>query len=74
MNKKTSHETAEYSCNQRYKLLRYPEASRYLSIAETTLRRWASEKRIPHIKIGGRVLFDIQELNRFIESARIGIQ
>ena len=36
-----------------------------------TLRRWASERRIPVVKLGGRVLVAEQELEKFIESRSI---
>lgn len=51
--------------------LRYREAAEYLGIAEITLRRWVSERRIEHLKVGKAVLFNPADLEAFIESNRV---
>jgi excisionase family DNA binding protein len=42
--------------------------SRYTSLAETTLYEWASVGKIPSIKIGRRVLFDLQDIDKIMNS------
>lgn len=48
------------------KLISYSEAAQILTVAEVTLRRWVSERRIPYLKIGRSVRFDIAELEAWI--------
>ena len=52
-------------------LMTYKDTARTLGIAETTLRRWVSERRIPHLKLGRAVRFDPQELDRWIRSRAV---
>jgi len=49
----------------------YEEASRLLGCAESTLRRWASLKRIRHLKIGSRVRFWASDLEEFLDQAEV---
>jgi len=39
------------------KLLDIEEAAEFLGLAEKTLYSYTSARKIPHVKIGGRVLF-----------------
>lgn len=55
-------------------LLTYKEASQRLRIAEITLRKWVSHKRIPYIKIGRAVRFDSEELDRWIRAHTIEME
>jgi len=51
------------------RLLTATEAAEYLGVAESTIRGWASQGRIPKVKIGGTALrFDVKELDLLIES------
>jgi len=43
------------------------EASQYLGFAVHTIYGWTSQRRIPFVKIGGRIPFDKQRLDRWIE-------
>lgn len=43
------------------------EAAEYLGFAVHTLYGWTSQKRIPHVKIGGRVRFDKRKLDQWLE-------
>lgn len=54
------------------RLIGIKEAARYLDISTNTLYTWVSQKRIPHVKIGRLVKFDLETLDRFIESNVIG--
>lgn len=42
--------------------LRSPEAAEALSISERTLHDWTRAGTIPHIRIGGCVLYPVREL------------
>lgn len=53
------------------RLITAKEAGQYLSISTDTIYRLASLKKIPYIKIGDRVLFDIKALDRWIEKNMI---
>jgi excisionase family DNA binding protein len=49
------------------KLLPVDEAARALSISIHTLRAWVSQKRIPYVKLGRRVLFRSEDLQAYID-------
>jgi len=44
------------------------EVSEMLGIALGTMRRWASQKRVTTIRLGGRVLMRQSDIDRLIES------
>lgn len=44
------------------------EISEYTSLPIKTLYDWASCGKIPSIKCGRRVLFDLEDINRFLQS------
>ena len=50
--------------NKRYCSIK--EVSEYTSIPAKTLYEWASQGRIPSIKIGRRVLFDLHDIDVFM--------
>ncbi len=47
------------------------ECSEYLGITKGTLYAWVSHKRIPYIKIGKLVKFDVKEIDHWIRVRRI---
>ncbi len=49
------------------RLITAKEASQYLSLSTDTIYQMASRKKLPYLKIGGRVLFDIKTLDHWIE-------
>ena len=53
------------------RLITAKEASQYLSLATETIYRMASLKKLPYLKIGDRVLFDIKALDHWIEKHMI---
>ena len=53
------------------KLLKLDEVADRTGLSLYTLRRWASERRIPIVKLGGRVLVAEGDLHRLIESCSI---
>jgi len=53
------------------RLITAKEASQYLSLSTDTIYRMASLKKLPYLKIGDRVLFDIKTLDQWIERRMI---
>ena len=54
------------------KLLNVKEAASYLNLAEQTLHNYRSKSEPPnYVKLGKRVLYELSELEKFIESNRI---
>jgi excisionase family DNA binding protein len=56
--------------------LTYPKASEHLAamgvpLAENTLRRMVSQKRIPFLKLSKRVLFDTDSLSAWLKSRSV---
>ena len=52
-------------------LIPVKEASQWLGISVFTLYSWALAHRIPHYKIGKRVLFSRDDLKRWLEEHRV---
>lgn len=53
--------------SRRKRLLTASEAGEYLGLAEWTIRQWASMGRIPKVKLGKALRFDVEDLDRYIE-------
>ena len=49
------------------RLITAKEASQYLSLSTDTVYRMAAAKKLPYLKIGDRVLFDIKSLDQWVE-------
>ncbi len=49
------------------RLITAKEAGQYLSLSTDTIYRMAASKRLPYLKIGDRVLFDVKSLDQWIE-------
>lgn len=47
-----------------------PVGAEYLGISERHLRRLIQERRIPHFKIGSRVILSSDDCESFLEKAR----
>ncbi len=54
------------------RLITAKEASQYLSLSTDTVYRMAALKKLPYLKIGDRVLFDVKALDHWIERHMIG--
>jgi excisionase family DNA binding protein len=52
-------------------LITAKEASQFLSLSTDTVYRMASLKKLPYLKIGDRVLFDVKALDHWIEKHMI---
>lgn len=48
-----------------------PELSEYLGIRVSTVYAWVFQKRIPHMKLGKLVKFDLIELEAWLKDKRI---
>ncbi len=53
------------------RLITAKEAAQYLSLSIETVYRMASQKKLPYLKIGDRVLFDLKALDRWIEKRMV---
>jgi excisionase family DNA binding protein len=53
------------------RLITAKEASQYLSLSTDMVYRMASLKKLPYLKIGDRVLFDVKALDQWIEKRMI---
>ncbi len=52
-------------------LLSVEEAAVYLHLSKHTLRAWLSQRRLPFVKLGGRVLLRQEDLDEFIKSSLV---
>ena len=50
------------------KLINIEEASDILGLKITTLYKYTCSRRIPYVKLGNRVLFDINKLKAWVQS------
>jgi excisionase family DNA binding protein len=55
----------------RARLLKVQEAASYLAVSVSTLYGWAWQRRIPSIKVGRGLRFDLADLEAFIEGNRV---
>jgi excisionase family DNA binding protein len=54
------------------KLVGYERAAELLDVPIKLLQKWTSQKRVPHVRLGPRIVkFDEAELARWIEDRRI---
>lgn len=53
------------------RLLGVSAAALYLGSTEWAIRKLQWERKVPFIRIGQRVLFDINDLNAFIEKQKV---
>ena len=54
------------------RLLTVNQAAQYLSSTSWAIRKLAWSKTVPFIRLGTRILFDLADLNSFIDRAKIG--
>lgn len=53
------------------RLLNIDELAAQIRLAKSSIYRMVSEKRIPHLKISSRLLFDEAEINEWMKKKRI---
>ena len=51
------------------RLLNVTEAASLLRLRVSTVRAWVLQRRVPFVKLGGRVLFRRSDLEKLIESS-----
>lgn len=51
-------------------LVNVNEAARFLAVSSSTLYGWVWQRRIPFVKVGRGVRFDMADLERFIAKNR----
>ena len=49
-------------------LLDVPGAATHLGTSERHVRRLVHERRIPYVKVGGKVRFRVEELERWLDA------
>jgi len=49
------------------RLVTVREAARYLSMSVSTLYGWVWQRRIPFVKVGRALRFDLDDLREFVE-------
>jgi len=54
----------------RVRMLNVRQAAEYLGATVWFVRTISWEKRLPAVKFGNRLLFDVRDLDRFIEQAK----
>ncbi|MGA8139652.1 MAG: helix-turn-helix domain-containing protein [Desulfobaccales bacterium] len=52
-------------------LVTVADAAKRLCVSVASLRRWVSQRRMPYVKIGRRVLFNPADLDDFIKSCTV---
>lgn len=48
------------------KVIGIDQAAQYTGLAKQTIYKMVSHRRIPHIKLGGRVKFTVEQLDKWI--------
>lgn len=52
-------------------LMNLRQASEFLGLSKNTLYAYVAGRRIPHYKIGAKLLFDLDELTKWRRSKRV---
>jgi len=53
------------------KLLTVEEIAEYLSLKPSTIYQWTHQGFIPHVKVGNRVRFRINHIEKWLESRTV---
>lgn len=53
------------------RFLQTNQATEYCNVSRQTLQRWVEERGLPQAKIGGVILYDVQDLDEFIAKHKI---
>ena len=56
------------------RLLSVEGSARYLGVRKSTIYSWAARRQIPSVKMGRRLLFDLEDLDRIIEERKRGVE
>jgi len=52
------------------RLISVEDAARYLGVQKSTVYSWAWRRKIPSVKMGRRLLFDQEDLDRMIAAGK----
>ncbi len=52
------------------RLISVEDAAKYLGVQKSTIYSWAWRRKIPTVKIGRRLLFDQEDLDRMIAAGK----
>ncbi len=52
------------------RLISVEETAKYLGVQKSTIYAWAWRRKIPSVKMGRRLLFDREDLDRMIEAGK----
>ena len=52
------------------RLISVEDAAKYLGVKKSTIYSWAWRRKIPSAKMGRRLLFDQEDLDRMIEAGK----
>ncbi len=52
------------------RLISVEDAARYLGVKKSTIYSWAWRRKIASVKMGRRLLFDREDLDRMIEAGK----
>ena len=52
------------------RLISVEDAAQYLGVQKSTIYSWAWRRKIPSVKMGRRLLFDREDLDRVIEAGK----
>ena len=55
------------------RFLRIEELSKYMGTPVATLYTWTHQKKIPHLKMGRSVRFDLREIEAWLKERRVGV-
>jgi len=50
------------------------DAAKFLAVSKSTLYGWVYQRRIPFVKVGSALRFELAELQKFIQSNRFSVR
>jgi len=54
-------------------LITVQDAAKFLAVSASTLYGWVYQRRIPFVKVGSALRFELTELQKFIQSNRFSV-
>lgn len=55
------------------KYVRIGDVATYLSLSPRTIRAYVLQKKIPYIKRNGTILFELSEIDQWVQAGRVSI-
>ena len=53
------------------RLVAAAEAGKYLGVSQWTIRRWKAQERIPFVRLGRAIRYDLDDLDEMIEVLKV---